>query len=276
MSTDPVPAKASRSRALLGGGLVAVLVGGAVAVSVAATSDDAVAPFVQAAMDEGILDFEFAGSMFDSGYSDSVPLATEEEMASGEVSFPAHGPLPQYIVGEPQYGDFEGDNDLDAAMLVAPMAGGGTPSLYLWLWEDGEVVQVPHPAAAGEDCGDHIDEFTVVDDAIEIQMTSGWWCDGTMDPQPVAFTVTVQDGYPVQIEPGFGSPYQCTVEQYGVIAEPATAALHVAFSTESPQLDPATISRIEVLERGTADPLWRLARVTGTDGVVNCAWTPYT
>lgn len=274
MPIDSVSAKAFRGRALLGGGVAAVLIGGAVAVAVAATDDDATASFVQPVMDEGILDFEFVGSMFDSGYSDPVVLNTEEDALTGDVEFAPSGVLPQFIMGEPQYGDFDGDLDLDAALLIAPYAGGGTPSLYLWLWEDGEVVQVPHPAAVGEDCGDHIDQFTVVDNAIEVEMTTGWWCDGTMDPQPVEFTVAVQDGFPVQVDPGFGSPYRCPEDQFDVIAEPETAELYVASSAGSPQIDLAAVSRIEVLERGTADGLWWLARVTGPDDVVNCAWTP--
>lgn len=232
------------------------------------------APLVTQPMDESILEFEFAGTEFDSGYSAPTTLFTEQEMRDGELEIdPGVDSLPQFLVGEPQYGDFDGDNDMDAVHQVAPYAGGATPALYVWLWEDGEVVQVPHAAAMTEDCGDHIDSFSVVDDRIQVDMTTGWWCTGESDPTPVTFTVVIEDGFPVQIDPGYGAVKQCEGDAYEVLDEPSDIGLYVARSPDAPQLDPTEYERIELLNWGSPDLEWKLVRTTGSDGTINCAWT---
>lgn len=233
------------------------------------------APLVMQPMDESILEFEFAGSQFDTGYFSSE-LITEQDVLDGNYDFTE---IALYIVGDPVYGDFDGDNDLDAALQVAPMAGGATPVLYVWLWEDGEVVQGPYPAAWPSDCGDRMDSFSVVDNLIQVEMEVGDSCTVDMDLVPVTFTVAVEDGFPVQVEPGYGAVQQCANhDHYPVLDEPDDVPLYVAQNQESPEMDPVDYERIEVLDftspYGPPEASWRLARVTAPDGTVNCAWTP--
>ncbi|HIW62853.1 MAG TPA: hypothetical protein H9881_10390 [Candidatus Stackebrandtia excrementipullorum] len=270
------PAAAGSGAKLLAAGIGLAVAGGLIAVGGLLVGDgsgggSASAPLVMQPMDESIREFEFAGSEFDSGYS-VTDLYTEDEAARGLPYTP--GVIEHFLVGEPQYGDFDGDNDLDVVHQVSAYAGSGLPSLYIWLWEDGEVVQVPYPAAHNEDCYDMIESFSVVDDLIRVETTSGGLCEAS-EPVVLTFTVAVEDGYPVQVDPGYGAVKQCAGDFDAVLDEPVDVPLYVAQDTAAPQLDASDVARIEILDReGPYAMQWRLARVTGVDGTINCAWTP--
>lgn len=277
VAPDPQVARNGRARGrLVASGIGMALVGTLlIAGGLWFGEDDASAPLVTQPMDEGILEFEFAGSPFDNGYFSTDALIGEQDYLNGD--YDQYSPM--FIVGEPYYGDFDGDNDLDAALQVAPAAGGATPVLYVWLWDGGDVVQVPYPAAWPSDCADRDASYSVVDDRIEVEMQIGDWCSTVVDPVHVTFTVAVQDGFPVQVDPGFGAVQQCSNHDHlRVIDEPGEIPLHVAQSAQSPTLEAADYEHIEVLDftdpYGAMNPEWRLARVTGRDGIINCAWTP--
>ena len=228
-------------------------------------------------MDRSIVEYAFVGSEFDDGYFGPTTLISHQDAVNGNYDAGADR-VPMVIAGDPAYGDFDGDNDLDAALEVAPMAGGATPVLYIWLWEDGEVVQVPYPAAWPSDCGDELDGFAVVDDHIRVDMTIGDRCAVELDLETVSFTVAVEDGFPVQISPGYGAVSQCANHDHiPVLDEPEQATVHVAQSTDAPQIDASSYDRVEVLNMadpyGTPGTPWRLVRLTAADGTVNCGWT---
>lgn len=123
--------------ALLG----AALVGGAILVGVGVTDDDSTgAQILEPVMDEGITGFDFANATI-------VPSwGGEHQLVDGVALHPGMEDIGvgYYLDGDPVFADIDGDNDLDAATLMTwrPAAGATTYSVYLWLWNDGEVEQV--------------------------------------------------------------------------------------------------------------------------------------
>ncbi|TWJ12010.1 hypothetical protein LX16_2755 [Stackebrandtia albiflava] len=256
-------------------GAVGVVVTGAAVTAVIALSGGGAgqtAVLTVTPMDEGIRDFEFVGAEFRSVDGRTTELITEQEVMEGNTGTATD--IPYFVRGEPQYVDIDSDNDLDAAILISVVAGGSTPQLYVWLWEDGKAVQAKYPAAVTEDCGDHVEAFRPVVGALEVDLTTGARCEPDARLQSQTYRVTVVDGYPVRTTPGFGSVDTCDPAIRPVVGDWEGEPPLVAPATDAPGVaEAADIQRVELLSRQPHyAPDWQLARVTLTDGAQSCGW----
>lgn len=220
-------------------------------------------------LDESIRDVDFVGREVRIGESEYT-LASEAEYEAWEHS---PGEAIAYLEGEPQYADLDGDGRLEAVTMVNLVDTHGSQHLYIWSWDDGEPTQLPTSAATGggNPCGaPNIDDWHAADEELEVS-TSVYDCDEGNQPSE-SFTVQLEYGHPVVVEPHYGSAARCdwlssseSVEITGIVM-PKAAPDHTA--PDVGEWDEFDAVYADVPEN--ADDSWVLAALARPDGAFDC------
>ena len=178
------------------------------------------------------------------------------------------------------YADADGDNDLDAMVVLAKDGGNNLYRWpYVWLWEDGKAVQLPFPLADAGRCGNDFEPPTVKDGHFAITRKIAVAVPDCAGPQfqEDKVEIAVEDGYPVSVSP-HGAAASCVPAEYEAVMEVVNYQPLVAPDEKAPAVDAAEkFTKLEVVYTtwDETDPvLWLRVRMTRTDGSVSCGWVP--
>ncbi|HIW62852.1 MAG TPA: hypothetical protein H9881_10385 [Candidatus Stackebrandtia excrementipullorum] len=150
--------------------LGAALVGGAVLVGAVITADlpGASAPMLEPDVDEGITGVDFANVTVTPAGGEEYRLVDGVALQPGleDVGVGYH------LAEGPVFADVDGDNDLDAAVLLSwrPAAGATTHAIFVWLWNEGRAEQVVDQVES--EYHGHLAELTAVDAAFRVDRTA--------------------------------------------------------------------------------------------------------
>ncbi|ADD45763.1 hypothetical protein [Stackebrandtia nassauensis] len=268
-------------KVMLGAAAGVVVVSGVVVVGVnvldrgGAGTPDA-APISEAAMDEGIEKFDFENATFTDEAGSEVELTDGRFLPPGLPEDSNEG----YHLNATEYADVDGDRDLDAAILLEwqPNAGHTTSYVYLWLWDGDKATQVEYPVTNGYYSS--VGGLKAAKNGFTVETTAAP-PDISSNDEPVKETITigVEDGFPVQIEPVFGSADRCP--EFPDF--PATGPYEDVIPKVAPDDDAPDIGKAEDIksvhavwtDRSQAfQGEWMAARVERADGSISCGWIP--
>jgi hypothetical protein len=147
------------------------------------------------------------------------------------------------LSGSPQYADADGDGHEDAAVgLSVEGAQLTAETWYVWLWRNGEAVQLQLPIAGSSRCTRPVESVAAVPEGFRVETfiaVSEDSCAGG-GSVPVTYVVGVRDGWPVRISPYFGPIASCDPRSLTVALRPKREVLlYTATDIRSPAVEPA-------------------------------------
>ncbi|GAA4915279.1 hypothetical protein LX16_4216 [Stackebrandtia albiflava] len=271
----------------IGAGIGVVVLAGAAVTGGVLLSDSgggATAPIVEPVMDESATGVDLMNTtvLIPSTYR---PGTETREVTITDGGFTQEGATPfetvvyEYI-HEPVYADLDGDMDLDAVAVMDELAYEyGYPYLLVWLWEDGELVQMDRTIAGL--CS--IDAVTAEDGAVHLDVSgvaAGARCYGVGNDETLTETLTVSvvDGELVQTAPVFGAVDRCHPLFYQSVT-PVEGDLTPRVSpdeTATPVAEPGTYDEIRRLGPvdGITQSEWYIVQVD-VDGTTSCGWVSH-
>ncbi|GLZ82043.1 hypothetical protein Afil01_68500 [Actinorhabdospora filicis] len=257
------------------GALAAAVVATGVAVAINVLSEEE-APAPREPLVTAIQQFDFANATF----TDADRGTTAALQGGKSEPFDYDKSTGGYRLGDPPivYADADGDNDQDAMVMLVQEGGNGFfESVYIWLWQDGKAVQIPHAIADGGRCGSRVGAFTGEADRFRLTRDIVVATPTCAQPQYQSETVAigVRQGFPVTLEPGFGAAASCIVGEYEEAKEITGYKPLLAPDDLAPAVgEPEEFTRLEaiLLTYSGADNTWARVRMTRTDGSVVCGW----
>lgn len=290
---------------IVAGAAGVAVIGGAVAVGVgvasssggkqggAAAGEESAGP-----MDEGIRDVDFSNititepdGLAEWGANQNIP-AEDITLVNGvgeQVLDPADqdfGTLYFEVSQEPVYGDLDGDNHLDAAMVLSTSglvnAADFIHLLVVWRGTPDGPVQAEHGLSYvfgmhQGTWGTQVSGLKESDGGITVTLNSsvGNQGGGGSINEDADFTLGLKDGWLVSTAPSYGAGDTCLPDQSTapvIVDSPVEA--RIAADENSPLVaDPAEIDHAEVSYLDTERP-FTLARIIDTEGTTHCGWIP--
>lgn len=289
---------------IVAGAAGVAVIGGAVAVGIGVSSssgggkqdgtssaEDATGP-----MDEGIRDVDFANitvtepdGLADWASNQNIPAEDitlvngigEQVVNPDDADF---GTLQFEVSQQPVYADLDGDNYLDAAMVLSTSglvnAADFLHMLVVWQGTPDGPVQVEHNLSYvfgmhQGTWGTMVSGLAESEDGIVVTLNSSV---GNLNGagsinEDADFTLGLKDGWLVSTKPSYGAGETCPADKS---AKPETVdspgEVWIAPDQNAPLvLDPADIDHVEVNYLDPDRP-FTLARVTDTDGTTHCGW----
>lgn len=236
-------------------------------VAVAAGCDPAAGVVVEAAETEPIRDVDFANVVlvdeFDREHRLVDGFAADDETADDDVGM--------HLVDGPEFSDADGDGSVEAAIVTEwlPFGGRTAFTVFVFAWEDDDLVQVGLPARG--DYGGSVHSLAAHEDGFSVVFEHS----PEAQPNRELAVLGITDGDLIQVAPRHSAANRCPHDptMYEETAVPDEASIHLAPHETSEQIGKAEDFASVLTSDGDHDgDGWALARLVHHDGGHSCGW----